>query len=244
MEHVRRLRLERAAHRLKFTDQPVTQIAFEAGYEAHEAFTRAFRSMFEASPSEFRTLHRTLPLPRVPSGVHFTPDAEVVDFQQLRQGEPTMEIRVETVDSMHVAFMRHVGPYDQVGKTWEQFMSWAGRQGLLSPMMKSFALVYDDPEVTPPDKIRYDACLVVRGDLEPQGEIGCQDTTGGDYAVTTHRGSYSELGETYRRLCGEWLPGSGREPRSAPAMEFYRNMPTTTKPEDLVTDIYFPLEDR
>lgn len=31
-EHVRRLRRERAAHRLKFTDQPVTTIALDAGY--------------------------------------------------------------------------------------------------------------------------------------------------------------------------------------------------------------------
>ena len=33
MEHIRRLRLERAAHRLKFGDQPVTRLAFEAGFE-------------------------------------------------------------------------------------------------------------------------------------------------------------------------------------------------------------------
>src|SRR5580704_17212537 len=50
-EHIRRLRLERAAHRLKFTDLPVTRIAFEAGYETHEAFTRAFGSMFGLAPS-------------------------------------------------------------------------------------------------------------------------------------------------------------------------------------------------
>ena len=50
-EHVRRLRLERAAMRLKHTDQPVTRIAFDAGYEAHEAFTRAFGAMFGVAPS-------------------------------------------------------------------------------------------------------------------------------------------------------------------------------------------------
>jgi len=49
-EHIRRLRLERAAQRLKSGERPVTEIAFEAGYEAHEAFTRAFRARFGASP--------------------------------------------------------------------------------------------------------------------------------------------------------------------------------------------------
>src|SRR5688500_9464237 len=38
-EHLRRLRLERAARRLRDTERPVTDVAFEAGYEAHEAFT-------------------------------------------------------------------------------------------------------------------------------------------------------------------------------------------------------------
>ena len=59
-EHVRRLRLERAAHRLRFTGQPVTEIAFDAGYQQHEAFTRAFRAMFEQSPTEFRKTHRAV----------------------------------------------------------------------------------------------------------------------------------------------------------------------------------------
>src|SRR5215472_3236937 len=38
--HIRRLRLERAACRLKLSQMQVVQIAFEAGYETHEAFSR------------------------------------------------------------------------------------------------------------------------------------------------------------------------------------------------------------
>ena len=41
-EHIRRLRLERAAIRLRDTEDAVIVIALSAGYEAHEAFTRAF----------------------------------------------------------------------------------------------------------------------------------------------------------------------------------------------------------
>src|SRR5437763_11130066 len=82
MEHVRRLRLERAAHRLKFGDQPVTRIAFDAGYETHEAFTRAFAAMFGTAPSQFRATHRALPFPPAPSGVHYAPDGRLTDFDQ------------------------------------------------------------------------------------------------------------------------------------------------------------------
>jgi len=41
-ERVRRLRLERAAARLRNTSRSILEIALEAGYQAHESFTRAF----------------------------------------------------------------------------------------------------------------------------------------------------------------------------------------------------------
>lgn len=52
--HIRRLRLERAAWRLKLSGLPVVQVAIEAGYSSHEAFCRAFRNSFNASPTQFR----------------------------------------------------------------------------------------------------------------------------------------------------------------------------------------------
>jgi AraC family transcriptional regulator len=53
-EHIRRLRLERAALRLKNSSTPVTSVAFDAGYGTHESFIRAFRAMFGEAPSRFR----------------------------------------------------------------------------------------------------------------------------------------------------------------------------------------------
>jgi AraC family transcriptional regulator len=244
MEHVRRLRLERAAYRLKFGDQPVTRIAFEAGYETHEAFTRAFGAMFGQSPSQFRESNRVLPYRQVPSGVHFTPDGRLDDFHPSRSGGPPMDVRIETVPVMRVAFMRHIGPYRQVGRIWERLMAWAGPRGLLGPRTLCIGIGHDDPHVTPPDKVRYDACITVDEHFQPEGEVGVQEVGGGEYAVTTHRGPYEKLTETYAPLCGEWLPASGREPRADPAFEIFRNTPQDTAPEDLRTDIYLPLAPR
>jgi len=59
--------------------------------------------------------------------------------------------------------------------------------------------------------------------------------------VATHRGPYFKLSETYSRLAGEWLPASGRELLTAPAIEIYRNSPFSAAPENLLTDIHLPL---
>ena len=110
MEHVRRLRLERAAHLLKTTAGPITQIAFDSGYETHEAFTRAFRAMFEASPTEFRQLHGRVSVRSVLSGVHYTPDGTVDAFQPLQSQADGLDVRVEQLKVGRGAFMRHTGP--------------------------------------------------------------------------------------------------------------------------------------
>lgn len=55
----RRLKLERAAWVLTNTDQSVLDVAFSAGYETHESFTRAFRAAYSTSPSGFRVTVRT-----------------------------------------------------------------------------------------------------------------------------------------------------------------------------------------
>ena len=242
MEHVRRLRLERAAHHLKTTNQPITRVAFAAGYETHEAFTRAFGAMFGDPPSRFREIHRAIPVRKVPSDVHFVDDGSLDNFTPSDTGGSTMDVRIEYMEPMRVAFMRHVGPYNEVGGTWGSLCAWAGPKGLLGPNVTCLGMGHDDPEITPPDKIRYDACITVGPEVQPEGDIGIQETAAGEYAITTHVGPYEKLAETYARLYGEWMPNNGREPATGPCLEIYRNSPQDTPPEKLITDIYAPLK--
>jgi len=238
-EHIRRLRLERAATRLKRTDRAIIEIALEAGYETHEAFTRAFRSLCSCSPSRYRRDNNAALVLR--PGVHYQDDGSTNDLQ-LPTGGETTEVRLERVEPMRVAFVRHVGPYNEVETTWERLCTRLGKDGLLGPGTKFIGICYDDPEVTAPEKLRYEACVTVDNDFEAQDDVGVQTIGGGEYAVATHIGPYSLLGQTYAKLLGQWLPRSGRELRSEPSLEFYLNAPESTDPEDLITDIYAPLE--
>lgn len=153
-----------------------------------------------------------------------------------------MDVRIENLEPLHVAFVRHVGPYDQVGEAWEKLCMRLGMEGRLGGGAQFIGVCYDDPEVTAPEKIRYDACITVDSDFTPQDDVGVQTLAGGEYAVTTHIGPYNMLGQTYAKLLGQWLPRSGRELRPEPSLEFYLNSPESTDPEDLLTDIYSPLE--
>ena len=221
-EHIRRLRLERAASRLKSGAQPVTRIALDAGYESPEAFTRAFHSLFGCSPSDYRS---SRPKPLLKRAL----------------GGRSMEVRLEQMPALRVAFIRYVGPFETVGVAWGRLTMWAGPRGLIGPATRFLCVWLDDPEVTAPEKLRGDVCVTVSEAVPPEGEIGVRELPGGEYAVATHRGPYGLLGETYARLCGQWAPAAGRELRDAPAFEVYLNDPRATPETELLTEVYLPL---
>lgn len=241
-EHIRRLRLERAASYLKYTDKLIIDIAFDAGYQTHEAFSRAFKLAFDCSPSEFRA-NNSLVTQVGKTGIHYKKDAKEKDIVIVIGDEP-MDVEIKTIEPMRVAFVRHVGPYDQVGSAWDKLCTQLGKEGYLGSQSSFIGICYDDPEVTAPEKIRYDACITVDESFVPTGEISVQIIAGGEYAVTTHIGPYDKLGQTYSKLFGQWLIQSRRRFRSEPSLEFYLNDPDSTEPEDLLTDIYLPLEEK
>jgi len=243
MQYVRRLRLERAAMRLKHGERPVTSIAFEAGYETHEAFTRAFRSAFGRSPSEFRAAGGAAEKIDSPAGVHFIAADDEMTFHPITLEDRPLDVQVKTIEPLRAAFIRHVGPYNQVGAAWERLCDWAGARALFGSNMRFFGACYDDPEVTPAEKIRYDACLTVDDSVQGEGEVGVQMLGGGRYAVTLHEGPYERLNETYAALYGRWFAASRYEPGPGPCLEFYLNDPNSTEPEDLLTEICVPIQE-
>ena len=230
--YIRRLKLERAAVRLIETDNPVTFIAFDSGFETHEAFSRAFKRQFRVSPTQYRKNDRKTT--GAPDGAISIP----------QPAETTMKAKIIKLEETEVIYVHHTGPYNLCGAAWEKLCGWAGPRGLFQPGVQFMGLSYDDPEVTAPEQIRYDACLTVTGPVEVEGEIECQKVSGGPYAMTTHFGPYHNLSKTYSELCGVWVPQNGFEIADKPSVEIYQNSPEDTDPEDLITDVYIPLEEK
>jgi AraC-like DNA-binding protein len=73
----RRVLLERAAYRLLTSaDQTLLDVAVEAGYGSHEAFTRAFARAYGTSPTRWRDRPGPIRI-EAPSDVHFHPPASL-----------------------------------------------------------------------------------------------------------------------------------------------------------------------
>jgi len=242
LELVRRLRLERAAWRLLHSDTPVTAIAFEAGYETHEAFTRAFRASYADSPSGFRKRTGMRIELAAPNGVHFSADGHLHQFIPRDSGGRNMQVEIRQYPALRVGTVRHIGPYLQINHAFARLGELAAPARLFErPGAQMVALFYDDPDTTPAEQLRSDAAVVVAPDVELPNGLTEQCIAAGDYASTTHVGPYETLGDTWARFMGEWLPASGRRIGDGVSYEVYHNTPMDTPKEQLRTEIRIPL---
>jgi AraC family transcriptional regulator len=243
LELMRRLRMERAAWRLiESSSTPVTEIAFEAGFETHEAFTRAFRACFSTTPSGFR--QRQYPRIELAAtcGVHFNPDGRVPEFIARDSGGRQMDVDITERPELRVGTIRHIGPYNQIPVAFQRLGMVAGRGGLLGhPAATMLAVYYDDPETTPQEELRSDAGVVIAENARlPEGLVE-QRIPGGKYARTVHVGPYEQLGDAWARLMGEWLPASGYRIGPGVTYEVYLNDPSRVAKEELRTELYVPI---
>jgi len=242
LELARRLRLERAAFRLSRTDAPVTDVAFGAGYDTHEAFTRAFKASFGTSPSGFRQKGYRRTGLAATCGIHYDTAGGVPPFIARDSGGHHMQVDIVEMPELRVASVRHVGPYNQISQAYEQLSSIAGPAKLFQqPGAALVGLYYDDPDTTPPAELRSDAGILVPASLPMPAGLTEQILPAGRYAMTKHTGGYEQLGDTWGRLLGEWLPASGHRLGPTPSFELYRNTPMDTPKDQLVTEIYAPI---
>ena len=248
-EYIRRLRLERAVYRLKVSGDNVLNIALESGFKTHESFTRAFSDRFDLAPSEFRgwldgfrALAGGKDFSMALAGLSSDNPLEVVD----RQAQ--VEVEQQALHAMNLAFVRHRGSYEEIfaegfPQTWESLIAWAEIKGLTKESLTLIGICHDDPLLTPPDKIRFDACIEVDDLEERQANINFKCLESSMCAVREHIGGPEEIANTFGTIGLEWLPQEGYRLSAAPPFEIYTCQWVDGQPERLSTKTYIPLEE-
>ena len=242
-DYIRRMRAQRAASQLIHNPtRTITQIAVGCGYSSPSTFAREFRQRFGVSASQFR------------DGGH---DSLVRFRRQLEErgaefnnpppqsvARTEMVFRAEALDLpvLHVAYVRHVGRYNEIGKAFQRLMRWAGpRRRLWTPQTKILGVYHDSPDVTPVDQLRSDACVTVPEGTKTRRNIGTMTIPGGLFAVAHVEIDDTQYGEAWDRLIGEWMPQSGYQPDERMCYELYLNDPRKHPEGKHIVDVCEPI---
>lgn len=94
-------RLKRASFRLVFkADIKIIDIAFEAGFESAEAFSRAFKREFGQSPSEFR---------KSPQWLNWHDKTDTLTLALTEKTDNTMDVKIVDFQEQKIAALAHRG---------------------------------------------------------------------------------------------------------------------------------------
>ena len=151
-------------------------------------------------------------------------------------------VAVKELPELNVAYARHVGPYNQVGEAFERLYRWAGPRGLITDQARHLAVYRDDPDSTPVDKLRSDACITVPEGTPVDGDIGISKIAGGKFAVGHFEIDPTQFGAAWNALMGEWMPASGYQPDDRMCYELYINDPKHHPQGKFVVDICEPVK--
>lgn len=232
-DYVQRIRIEKAANLLCYDPRrSILDIAIACGFSGAAVFTRAFRARFAQSPTQYRKNCKTERKQGKAS-----PAAESYNertWLNERRYTP-MDVMVKTLPTYHVAFIRHISGYSKgefnstINEAFQRVCGWAGARDLFGPSTLVIGIPYDNPDITPNDRCRYDACVTVPETItEGSGEVGVQEIAGGKYVVAHIDIPSSEtrkIGETVDQMYGEWLPSSGYMVDDRPSLEIYYDNP-------------------
>ncbi len=233
-QYTQRLRLEKAALHLSLHDTTVLTTALDVGFRHHETFTRAFRRHFNVTPKEVARhgLH-ALTGARKTSGISLSPSSFEIS--------PS---RLVTVKPMHLAFLRHLGPYESVPQTiWDRIRTWAEEVNLVGPRVL-VGLGHDAPSLTPPEKLRFDASIHLPAIFDPKAPVAYQHFPGGRFLVTTHVGHYLTLPKAYLRIMERLAQHKDVRFAGLPVLEIYHETILDVDAKLNHTDIYLPVVSR
>ncbi len=262
---VRRLRLERAACILLLNkEKTITEIAYETGFTGSAVFAKAFKNHFQMSASEWiikeseskskngQTISKNSKTDSKNGIFNNTSTPYFRGINSNQKNKSVMEekilkkIEVKKMPEMHVAYVRHVGPYqndkDLFAGMIKKIMNWAGPRNLIRfPETKLINVYHDNPNITEDSKLRTSICITVPENTKVGGEIGKMKLESAECVIGNFELNSDKFGDAWSYMYN-WIMENGFQPDDKLAFEINLNEPSEHPENKHIVDICVPIK--
>ena len=156
------------------------------------------------------------------------------------------------VPDIHLAVIRHVGPYEQVpviqaagDNPWQKLAAFVLNRNHARPPLVHFGIPLDAPGTTPDDRLRYDMAIQIDrpfGARRSDAPVFHSLIAAGQYAVYSHAGTYAELANAWPRLFQIVMGWLDVQIRPDPIFECLIDIRASGLHDHTWTDLYLPIE--
>ncbi len=236
--YVQLARMKRASHRLAYRNaDSVSEIALDAGYDAPDAFARAFRKRFGQSPSSFR---------QSPDWKPWLAAFEPLDNARSQRMQKTFtpdDVTLREVPPTPVAILEHRGDPATLGASIQRFIAWRTAAGLHPRTSPTFNVWRSERRPASAAAYSIDLCVGTTQAIQANGEqIKAGEIPGGRCAVLRVVGHTDNLEPAALYLYRDWLPASGEAPRDFPMYCQRLSFFPEVAEHEAVAEIFLPLQ--
>jgi len=184
------IRLQRGYFLLSYrTWLPVTDVAFDCGYESPDSFSRAFKRVTGYTPTQFKAQQVTI-TPPLQSYLHQW-NEENSTMSATSQVDFNAQINVVSLPELKVCAFRHTGHPARLNGSIQRFIGWRREHKLPPDQYRTFNFLHNDPTTVAPAAFCFDlACerpakqVVLADDMRfdtiPAGRYASLKITGGE----------------------------------------------------------------
>jgi AraC family transcriptional regulator len=230
--YINRVRLETALKTIRNSDLPLSEIAFQIGYNDCSAFSKAFSREFGFSPQKFKTNN----------AIVFNTQ---IDFKTNHSGKliSAVDPKIVILADKPIVYTKFKGEYtgNEYNNVWDNFWDVVMQHHFLSWKPDVFSVYYDNPFETAASDCRAECCVATHKKSVNKELVETKILPGGKYAMFRYKGPHQRLLEVNAFILKEWMANSNLTYRNSPLIEKYINHYRYVAPENLLTEIYIPI---
>lgn len=238
MSYSSRLRLENASLKMINANKSIIEVALEAGYETPNGFNKAFKKIFDMTPTEYKSSR--------------------INLLQSYKDKMMQTPKIVERETTYVVYTREIGGYEKSSEiAWQRlpkqlndfsdnFKDESINIKLEQKEAEVIGICHDDPSITSDENIRYDAALAWgKKEIDFLSEHGfdTKEIPAGKYAMVLYQGNYVDAIDSWMGLYA-WCEKSGYTFRDYPPFEKYLNLPQDVSEDELLTEIYIPIREK
>ncbi len=237
-----RVRNEKVARLLRFSAMPVSEIAVLCGFSSPSTLSRLFKQYFGISPTGYRN-GAAIENSKIRKALfqHNTYHCSMT-AAELAHAFP---VAIKQLPERRVAYIRVTDAFREgvVIKAFADLAAWAKQMHLFEAEV-IFGMSMDDPDVTPKEKYRYEACITLPAGFEVAAgsPVETMVLPRCRYAVTTVSGDMNLVTAATNYLFDNWLINSSYECEPQYALEVFLDKTHICNWAHLDLELYIPVK--
>jgi AraC family transcriptional regulator len=250
IDFTQRLRIQKASQYLKYNrNLSVSEISLNCGFSSLSLFNQVFKRYYKIPPKKYRENKNGF---LTKDSFYYNKKGELIDrkykTEQLSSNIDLSEllfintnISIKIISDISVIYCLHVGHFHLIKNAYKKLIELLelSYSQLLQEEMELLTLYFDDPTITPINKLRQGACICLDNIQVPQ-EVNKITLQGGKYVVGHFYISINEFEKAWNTI-SFWIVENNYQIRDGYDFELYHQYFGENIKDKIDFDIYIPI---